>query len=136
VQTMKEELVLTIDAAVNLALGVVLAIFPRAFARLVGAPIPSTSFYASILAGVLIGVGLALLLQRFRGRFHVTGLGIEGAIAINLCGGVVLVAWLTTGGLSVATRGLVFLWAVAILVLGIGATEIVLRVRQNRYQSH
>jgi hypothetical protein len=48
----------------------------------------------------------------------------------------VLVAWLMTGSLSVAIRGLVFLWAVAILVLGIGATEIVLRVRQKRYQSH
>jgi hypothetical protein len=133
---MKEELVLTVDAAVNLALGVVLAIFPTAFARLVGAPIPSTSFYASILGGVLIGVGLALLLQRFWGQSHVAGLGIEGAIAINFCGGGVLVAWLITGGLSVASRGLVFLWVVAILVLGIGATEIVLRVRQKRYQSH
>jgi hypothetical protein len=133
---MKEELVLTVDATVNLALGVLLAIFPRAFAGLVGAPIPSTSFYASILGGVLIGVGLALLLQRFWGRSHVTGLGIEGAIAINLCGGGVLVVWLITGGLSVATRGLVFLWVVAILVLGIGATEILLRVRRKRYQSH
>ena len=131
---MKEELVLTIDAAVNLALGVVLAIFPRAFARLVGAPIPSTSFYASILGGVLIGVGLALLLQRFWGRSRMTGLGLEGAIAINFCGAGVLMAWLITGGLSIPTRGFVFLWAVAVLVLGIGVAEFVMRARKNHQQ--
>jgi hypothetical protein len=133
---MGEELVLTIDGAVNLALGVVLAIFPKEFARLVGVPIPSNSFYASVLGGVLIGIGLALLLQRFWGRSHVTGLGIEGAIAINFCGAGVLVIWLVSGGLSVATRGLVFLWAVAILVLGIGVAEIVMRARKHRQQAH
>jgi hypothetical protein len=121
---------------VNLALGVVLAIFPKEFARLVGVPIPSNSFYASVLGGVLIGIGLALLLQRFWGRSHMTGLGIEGAIAINFCGAGVLVIWLVSGGLSVATRGLVFLWAVAILVLGIGVAEIVMRARKHRQQAH
>jgi hypothetical protein len=133
---MGEELVLTIDGVVNLALGVVLAIFPKEFARLVGVPIPSNSFYASVLGGVLIGIGLALLLQRFWGRSHMTGLGIEGAIAINFCGAGVLVIWLVSGGLSVATRGLVFLWAVAILVLGIGVAEIVMRARKHRQQAH
>jgi hypothetical protein len=133
---MREELVLTIDGAVNLALGVVLAIFPKGFARLVGAPIPSSSFYASLLGGVLIGIGLALLLQRFWGRSHVTGLGIEGAIAVNVCGAVVLMIWLISGGLSIATRGLVFLWAVAVLVLGIGVSEILVRACKNRQQAH
>jgi hypothetical protein len=133
---MGEELVLTIDGVVNLALGVVLAIFPKEFARLVGVPIPSSFFYVSVLGGVLIGIGLALLIQRFWGRSHVTGLGIEGAIAINFCGAGVLVAWLITGGLSIATRGLVFLWAVAILVLGIGAAEIVMRAFKSRQQPH
>jgi hypothetical protein len=133
---MGEELVLTIDGAVNLALGAVLVIFPKEFARLVGVPVPSSSFYASILGGVLIGIGLALLIQRFWGRSHVTGLGIEGAIVINFCGAGVLVVWLVSGGLSVATRGLVFLWAVAILVLGIGVAEMVMRARNNRQQLH
>jgi uncharacterized membrane protein len=128
---MREELVLTIDGAVNLALGVVLVIFPKGFARLVGVPIPSSSFYASILGGVLIGIGLALLLQRFWGRSHVTGLGIEGAIAINFCGAGILMAWLIAGGLSIPTRGYLFLWAVALLVLGIGFAEIVMRVQKS-----
>ena len=133
---MREELVLTIDAAVNLALGVVLAIFPKEFAGVVGVPIPSSPFYASVLGGVLIGIGLALLLQRFWGGSHLVGLGIEGAIAINFCGAGVLVAWLMNGGLSIATRGLVFLWSVAILVLGIGVTELAVRARENRQQPH
>jgi hypothetical protein len=128
---MRKDLLLTIDGAVNLALGAVLAIFPRGLANLLGVPIPSSSFYPSILGGVLIGIGLALLVQRFWGRSRVTGLGIEGAIAINLCGAGVLIAWLITGGLSIPTRGLVFLWAVAVLVLGIGFTEIAMRARQD-----
>jgi hypothetical protein len=125
---MGEELVLTMDGVVNLALGMVLTIFPKSFARMVGVPIPSSSFYASVLGGVLVGIGLALLLQRFWGRSHVTGLGIEGAIAINLSGAGVLVAWLVAGGLSISTRGYLFLSTVAVLVLGIGVTEIVMRV--------
>jgi hypothetical protein len=133
---MREELVLTIDGAVNLALGVVLVAFPKGFASLVGVPIPASAFYASVLGGVLIGIGLALLIQRFWGRSHATGLGIEGAIAVNFCGAGVLVAWLTSGRMSLATRGSVFLWAVAILVLVIGVAEIVMRARSSRRQSH
>ena len=131
---MKEDAVLTIDGAVNLALGVVLAVFPKGFARLVGIPISSSPFYASILGGVLIGIGLALLLQRFRGRSQGMGLGMEGAIVINFCGAGVLVAWLVAGGLSLPTRGYLFLWAVALIVLGIGATEVVMRIQRSHHQ--
>ena len=129
-----EDLLLTIDGAVNLVLGSVLAVFPLGFARLVGVPIPPSPFYASILGGVLAGIGLALFLERFWDHSRVRGLGMEGAIAINLCGGGVLVAWLIAGSLAIPIQGYLFLWAVALLVLGIGAAEVVIRVRKNRQQ--
>jgi len=66
---MSGTLLLVIDGGVNLALGFLLALFPRGFAEAVGIPIPSIPFYPIILGGVLIGIGLALFLQCFLGPF-------------------------------------------------------------------
>jgi hypothetical protein len=133
---MRRELILTIDGIVNLALGLALAFFPRGLLAALGLPIPPSSFYASILGAVLVGIGLALLMQRFWGPSHATGLGVEGAIAINLCGGGALIGWLVAGGLSIPTRGYLLLWTVAVLVCGIGLTEAVVRTRQKHSPIH
>jgi hypothetical protein len=128
---MSETVLLAKDGAVNLALGLLLALFPRGFAQVVGIPIPSTPFYPIILGGVLVGIGLALFLQCFWGRSHVTGLGLEGAIAINLCGAGLLVALLIAGNLNIPIRGYAFLWFIAALVLGIAGLELRFRDRQR-----
>jgi hypothetical protein len=57
----------------------------------------------------------------------VRGLGLAGAIAINLCGGGVLLFWLASGRLALPLRGRVVLWIVALVVLGIGVAEIAAR---------
>jgi hypothetical protein len=124
---MSETLLLTVDGAVNLALGLLLVFLPRGFAKLVGIPIPPIPFYPIILGGVLVGIGLALFLQCFWGRSRVTGLGLEGAIAINLCGAGVLVALLIGGNLNLPIRGYAFLWCIAVLVLSIAVVELLLR---------
>ena len=129
---MKEEALLTLDGVVNLVLGVLLALFPRRVAELLGLPVPSSSFYASILGGVLVGIGLALLIQRFKRSPAMTGLGIEGAIVINFVGAVMLVMWLISGKLDLPTFGYALLWFVALLVLGIGCAEIIWRARSAR----
>jgi hypothetical protein len=116
---------------VNLALGLALIFFPVGLPTAVGLPIPSTSFYASILGAVLVGIGLALLVQRFWGPSRMAGLGVEGAIAINLCGGGALMGWLVAGDLSIPMRGYLLLWAVAMLVLTIGLTEAVVRTHKH-----
>ena len=129
---MKEAVLLTLDGAVNLVLGILLAFFPRRVAELLGIPVPISSFYASILGGVLVGIGLALLIQRFKGSSSTIGLGIEGAIAINYCGAGVLVVWLVRGKLGIPGYGYAFLWFVALLVLGIGCFETLSRVKSYR----
>jgi hypothetical protein len=90
---------------------------------LLGIPVPEVGFYASILGAVLTGIGLALLLERYRGRLAATGLGLGGAIAINLCGGGALAIWLLGGKLALPARGYVFLGLVAVVVLGISLVE-------------
>jgi hypothetical protein len=124
---LRKKALLTLDGVVNLALGVLLALFPRNVAEQLGLPVPSSSFYASILGGVLVGIGLALLIQRFKRSPGTTGLGMEGAMVINFAGAAVLVVWLISGQLDIPTSGYVLLWFVALLVLGIGCAEIIWR---------
>ena len=115
-----EKNLLLIDAAANLVLGSLLLCFPLGIGRLLGLPSAESSFYPTILGGVIFGIGVALMLAR-AGR---PGLGIDGAIVINLAGAGVLLAWLVLRPPLVPTRGLVTLWIVAIVVAGIGVIEI------------
>ena len=123
---MKEKnLLLVVDGMVNLALGVMLIFFPAQLMRVFELPKVETNFYVNLLGAVLFGIGIALFLERFSGRYHAHGLGIGGAIAINLCGAGVLVYWLLFGDLALSQAGAVFLWSIAIVVLGIGVVELV-----------
>jgi hypothetical protein len=52
------------------------------------------------------------------------GLGLGGAVAINLSGGVVLILWLIFGDLNIPLRGYFFLWSLAIVLVGISSIEV------------
>ena len=127
---MIESRLLVVDAAVDLALGLMLILFPGDMVNWLGIPIPGSTFYASILGAVLFGIGLALLMERFRPR-HMRGLTLDGAIAINICGAGALVLWLIFGDLNIPTRGYVFLGGLATLVLGLGVVETIARWTQQ-----
>ena len=121
---MRESLLLVIDGAINLALGILLVIFPESVVKFLGVPIPDSRFYASLLGAVLFGIGIALVLELFKDTLGFTGLGLGGAICINLCGAIALIMWLVSGQLAIPQRGYVFLWLLALTVLGIGLIEI------------
>lgn len=126
---MKPVSLLTVDASINLVLGVLLIIFPEWLVSLLGIPNAVPGFYAGILGGVLFGIGIALLVERFRGQ---GGLGLVGAVSINLCGGAVLAGWLLFGNLSLPLRGQVFLWALVVLLVGISSLEFLVGKVSNR----
>ena len=121
----KHKLLLAIDAVVNLVLGILLLLFPVGVIRLLGLPQTNTYFYASILGAVIFGIGIALLIELRGADRGVRGLGLGGAIAINLCGASALVVWLLVGHFNIPIRGYVILWSVAIVVLAIGVAGIV-----------
>jgi hypothetical protein len=73
---------------------------------------------------VLLGIGLALLIERRRRLGRPAGLGVAGAIAINLCGGIVLALWLVFGRLSIPLRGRLTLGLLALLLFAISAFEL------------
>jgi hypothetical protein len=122
---------LLVDGLINLALGILLAVFPRNLTEFLGIPIPSTPFYASVLGAILTGIGFALFIEYFKLSSEITGLGLEGAITINILGAGALVTWLLAGHLDLPQKGYLFLWFIAILVLGVALVEFIYKLRQR-----
>ncbi len=123
---MSPSALLVVDAVINLGLGASLVLFPKGLVLALGIPDAEVAFYPSILGAVLFGIGLALLIERIRGS---SGLGLSGAIAINLCGGAVLAAWLVSGALAVPLRGRFLLWGLVVLLVGVSGLEIFSQAR-------
>ena len=119
----KQRTLLTLDGIVNLILGILLLFFPAGLAAWLGLPETRSYVYAGILGAVLVGIGLALMLERYGASWGMRGLGLHGAIAINLCGGGAVLLQLMTVPLTLPVRGRVILWAVGILVVLIGLVE-------------
>ena len=132
---MRVSRVLVLDAVINLILGSLLLMlipFPGQVTRLLGVPPAKQAFYPSIMGGVFIGIALALLIEAFRKRPHgLVGLGLGGAIAINLCGGFALMGWLIFGRLGIPTHGQFFLWTIAVTLLVISSVEAVVHSRKD-----
>ena len=120
---MRHTTLLKIDAAINLILGILLLAFPLELVQALGMPMADPSFYPSILGGVLFGIGLALLIECYRQSNGFIGLGLGGAIAINLCGGLVLAIWLLSDSLYLPLRGQIFLWSLVLLLVGLSLIE-------------
>jgi hypothetical protein len=116
---------LCIDGIANLVIGAVLLLFPAGMLQLLGLPAVSHHFYTSILGAVILGIGLALFVELLSGPKSARGLGLAGAIAINLCGGGALLGWLVLSPFELPVRGHVILWTTATVVVGIGVVELV-----------
>ena len=119
----KGHLLLAIDAIINYSLGILCFFYPY-LAPAVGVAIVESSFYPSILGAVLFGIGIALTIEYYRKDSGLVGLGLGGAVAINLAGGFVLILWLIFGNLAIPLRGLIFLWILAVILVVISLFEL------------
>ncbi len=128
---MKSKAVLIVDAVVNLILGIALLLFSPGIVRFFGVPAAVHSFYPNILGAVFIGVTIGLILELFRERTGMGGIGLGGAVAINLCGGAALAAWLAGGRLSIPVHGRVFLWVLFVFLVVISTIELIAHIRGN-----
>jgi len=127
----KPTLLLMADALINYSLGVLCLLYPFVAAA-VGVPIVDNSFYPSILGAVLVGIGIALTIECFRQGSRPAGLGLAGAVAINLTGGAVLILWLIFGNLGIPARGYVFLWLLAAVLVLISGFELYNQTRHSK----
>ena len=130
-RSINRSLLLTIDSLVNLLLGVLLVVFPRDLISFLGIPAPSSAFYPSLLGAVLFGIGIALWMERGADRARVRGLGLGGAVVINLCGALVLSAWLRFGDVSLSIKAAAVLWGIVAVLTVLSLAEIV-GVRSDR----
>ncbi|MHB8454459.1 MAG: hypothetical protein ACYDDO_07115 [Acidiferrobacterales bacterium] len=128
---MKESTLLGADAGIHLLIGIILMFAPRVFIDALGIPSPGTAFYASVLGAILTGLGLSLLAERFRNVFGIAGLGLGGAICLNICVGGVLAAWLVRGSLPIPLHGYVLLWLIVVVLMTLSGAEFWVQVRQN-----
>jgi hypothetical protein len=124
-----QKVILIIDAAINLLLGILLLTFSAKTVQLLGVPTAKSNFYPNILGGVIFGIGIALLIECFKGPESLTGLGLSGAIAINLCGGLTLTTWLVWGELDIPIGGRIFLWALAVILIVVSGIELFVHTR-------
>lgn len=128
---MKKKITLITDAVINLILGILLLAYSPGLVSILGVPPSDNFFYPNILGAVLLGIGIALVIEAFRKRKDkYTGLGLLGAVIINICGGTVLLIWLLSGGLNLPQKGLVFLWTLDVLLLGISLVELFLELKK------
>jgi len=116
------------DALINVLLGALLLFYPQWLVEALGMPVVTATFFPNVLGGVLFGIGIALFIS-YRGGAQ--GLGLDGAIAINLCGAGVVVGWLVFAPQAIPPRGRVTLWIIALVVIGIGLVELRHRLRKS-----
>ena len=129
---MKNSLVFLVDALVNFFLGLLLVIFPAEIFALIGLPVADNAFYPTVLGAVLIGIAIALVIEFNRKPGTMVGLGLGGAIAINLCGAFVLCFWLLNGKLPLSIAGHVILWVLVIILVIISAFELLVFYKKKK----
>jgi len=126
----KKSVTLIVDASINYVLGILCILYPFV-AEPIGVPIVESSFYPNILGAVLFGIGIALTIECFRKQGGMVGLGLGGAVAINLSGGIVLTFWLLFGNLAIPLKGQLFLWTLAIILLIISSIELLVHMKKK-----
>ena len=116
---MSEQL-LWIEACLKLGTGFALVVVPRTLARLLGLPSADQGFWPRLLGALLIGLGIASLLEvRMQG-----GLGLAGSVAVNLAGSAMIAALLILGRAGKTMRGRFLLWLAAAALVILGLVEI------------
>jgi len=125
---MKQSTLLELDGVGNLLLGIPLLVFPGAVSRFIGLPAVEATLYPVVLGAVFFGIGLALLVERFKPSL--SGLGLGGAMTINLVFGVVLAVWLVMRPVALSLRGALLLWGLAVVLVAISLAE-VFSLRRN-----
>lgn len=117
------KLLILTDSLINLFLGIVLMAYSNFMVSIFGLPETEQNFYPNILGAVLFGIGLALIIE-FRRKKEFIGLGLGGAIAINIFGGIVLLLWLIWGNLNIPIHGTIILWVLDFVLIGISSLEL------------
>jgi hypothetical protein len=123
--------ILLVDSIINILVGAVLLGYSKAVINFFGLPEAEMYFYPNILGALLVGIGIALFIEvKRKGGF--IGLGLGGAISINLTAGIVLFLWLVLGHLNIPVQGKIILWILVFMLVGISVLEYLVYLRKRR----
>jgi hypothetical protein len=125
------KILIIIDSMINLLLGVVLLAYSEPIIKLFGLPVTEQYFYPNILGAILFGIGIALYVE-YRRKGEFIGLGLGGAISINMMGGIVLFAWLVFGNLNLPIHGKIIFWVLDVILVGISTLELLAYLKIER----
>ena len=126
---------LAIDSIINVVLGSCLLFIPGATIRFFGLPPTDTNFYVTVLGAVLLGIGIALWIERHNEE-RWRGLGLGGAVIINTLGAGTVLVWLILDPFNMPLHGYLVLWSVALIVLGTGLIELAAIFRRSTRSSN
>lgn len=124
-------IVLIIDAIINFILGIVLIVYPIQFIRFLGIPEAMSPFYPSLLGAVLCGIALALVIEYYRLPTGLVGLGLGGAVVINICGACILIVMMVRHLVHMPLQGYLFLWILVIALIFLSAIELIVYTNQK-----
>lgn len=119
----EDKILLVIDSMVNIVIGIILLCFPLGIGDYLELPKSNNNFFPTILGAIILGIGIALFIEYKYFEKTKRGLGIEGAIIINIIASSALIIFLVFGNLNISLLGSVILWFVGILVFIIGLVE-------------
>jgi O-antigen/teichoic acid export membrane protein len=119
----EDKILLVIDSTVNIVIGIILLCFPLGIGDYLELPKSDNNLYPTILGAIILGIGIALFIEYKYFEKGKRGLGIEGAIIINIIASSALMIFLVFGNLNISLLGTVILWFVGILVFVIGLVE-------------
>ena len=125
----RKTLILT-DSLINLFLGLVLLGYSEPVIRFFGLPVTDQYFYPNILGAMLFGIGIALYIE-YKRKDEFIGLGLGGAISINIMGGIVLFMWLISGSLIIPLKGKIIFWVLDVILVGISSLELMVYLRNR-----
>lgn len=113
------DFILIADALLKLMWGVALVLSSGRLIATLGLPSGEPRFYMRLLGSVLIGVGLALMVEAMPTGWR--GLGAGGGAAVNLAAAAMLVLLLIgrSGRPSAAGRRLLWIFAASMLAMGV-----------------
>ncbi|MCK5280245.1 MAG: hypothetical protein KAK04_16940, partial [Cyclobacteriaceae bacterium] len=127
----KGKTLLLIDSLINLLLGIILLAYSKPVVDLFGLPETDLKFYPNLLGAVLFGIGIALFIE-YKRKEEFIGLGLGGAISINLIGGFVLFIWLISGNLILPIHGKIILWILDFILVAISFFELFVYLKNKR----
>lgn len=107
---------LSIETILKLAGGLALLLIPGTLAKAFGLPRDPSGFWPRLLGATLIGLAAATFIEGWVRNTH--GLGLAGALSINLAMAGGIMALLLLGKAAPTRRGRVLLWLIfSVLVL-------------------